>query len=158
MSEVSKFSTRQYQNVIGGGTEEWINMSADERKALRKGIATNLNIGLTFSPFGGGAAGAMNLAKVLATSLKNPKNAANAVKGLLNAGKNYFSSGTNIGKKIGQKGFFSGVDNAEKEEVELKFPNIKDFKEIKEIESNVAKSDTTGRFKPPVYNPKKFKG
>ena len=59
MSE-SKFNTTQYQNVIGGGTEEWINMSDSERKALRKGIATNLNIGLTFSPIGGGTAGAIN--------------------------------------------------------------------------------------------------
>ncbi len=157
MSE-SKFNTRQYQNVIGGGTEKWINMSADERKELRKGIATNLNVGLTFSPFGGGTAGAMNLAKVLATSLKNPKNAMSAVKGLLSSGKNYFSSGVNVGKKVSQKGFFAGLDNSEKEEVELKFPNIKDFKEIKEIQSSTAKQDTTGRFKPPVYNPRKFKG
>jgi len=154
MSE-SKFNTRLYQNVIGGGTEKWINMSDKERKELRKGIATNLNVGLTFSPFGGGAAGAMNLAKVMATSLKNPKNAISAVKGLLSSGKNYFSSGTNIGKKVGQKGVFSGLDSAEKEEVELKFPNIKDFKEIKEIESNTAKLDTTGRFKLKVYNPKR---
>jgi len=154
MSE-SKFNTRQYQNVIGGGTEKWINMSDKERKELRKGIATNLNVGLTFSPFGGGAAGAMNLAKVMATSLKNPKNAISAVKGLLSSGKNYFSSGTNIGKKVGQKGVFSGLDSAEKEEVELKFPNIKDFKEIKEIESSTAKLDTTGRFKLKVYNPKR---
>ena len=153
MSE-SKFNTRQYQNVIGGGTEKWINMSADERKELRKGIATNLNIGLTLSPFGGGAAGAMNLAKVMATSLKNPKNAISAVKGLLSSGKNYFSSGVNVSKKIGQKGVFSGLESAEKE-VELKFPNIKDFKEIKEIESSTAKSDTTGRFRLPVYNPKR---
>jgi hypothetical protein len=130
-------------------------MSDKERKELRKGIATNLNVGLTFSPFGGGAAGAMNLAKVMATSLKNPKNAISAVKGLLSSGKNYFSSGTNIGKKVGQKGVFSGLDSAEKEEVELKFPNIKDFKEIKEIESNTAKLDTTGRFKLKVYNPKR---
>ena len=108
MSE-SKFNTRLYQNVIGGGTEKWINMSDKERKELRKGIATNLNVGLTFSPFGGGAAGAMNLAKVMATSLKNPKNAISAVKGLLSSGKNYFSSGTNIGKKVGQKGVFSGL-------------------------------------------------
>jgi len=154
MSE-SKFNTRLYQNVIGGGTEKWINMSDKERKELRKGIATNLNVGLTFSPFGGGAAGAMNLAKVMATSLKNPKNAISAVKGLLSSGKNYFSSGTNIGKKVGQKGVFSGLDSAEKEEVELKFPNIKDFKEIKEIESSTAKLDTTGRFKLKVYNPKR---
>ena len=154
MSE-SKFNTRQYQNVIGGGTEKWINMSDKERKELRKGIATNLNVGLTLSPFGGGAAGAMNLAKVMATSLKNPKNAISAVKGLLSSGKNYFSSSTNIGKKVGQKGVFSGLDAAEKEEVQLKFPNIKDFKEIKEIESSTAKSDITGRFKLPVYNPKR---
>jgi len=151
MSE-SKFNTTQYQNVIGGGTEKWINMSDSERKELRKGIATNLNIGLTLSPFGGGAAGAMNLAKVLATSLKNPKNAISAVKGLLSSGKNYFSSGVNVGKKIGQKGVFSGLESAEKEEVELKFPSIK---EIKEIESSTAKSDTTGRFRLPVYNPKR---
>ena len=102
MSE-SKFNTTQYQNVIGGGTEKWINMSDSERKELRKGIATNLNIGLTLSPFGGGAAGAMNLAKVMATSLKNPRNAISAVKGLLSSVKNYFSSyalGENASKAI----------------------------------------------------------
>jgi len=157
MSE-SKFNTTQYQNVIGGGTEEWVKMSDSERKALRKGIATNLNIGLTFSPFGGGTAGAINLAKVLATSLKNPKNAMSAVKGLLSSGKNYFTKSTNIGKKISQKGFFTGVNNAEEEEVELKFPKIKDFREIEEIESSAVKPDTTGRFRLPVYNPRKFKG
>ena len=69
MSE-SKFNTRQYQNVIGGGTEKWINMSDKERKELRKGIATNLNVGLTLSPFGGGAAGVMNLAKSYGYKLK----------------------------------------------------------------------------------------
>ena len=153
MSE-SKFNTRQYQNVIGGGTEKWINMSDKERKELRKGIATNLNLGITLRT--GGTAGVINLTKVLASTLKNPKNAFSAVKGLISSGKNYFSSSTNVGKKIGQKGFFSGLDSAEKEEVELKFPNIKDFKEIKEIESSTAKSDTTGRFKLPVYNPKRI--
>lgn len=152
MSE-SKFNTRQYQNVIGGGTEKWINMSDKERKELRKGIATNLNVGLTLRS--GGAAGILNLGKVLASTLKNPKNAMSAVKSLLSSGKNYFSSGTNISKKVVQKGVFSGYDAVEKEEVELKFPNIKDFKEIKEIESSTAKSDTTGRFKLPVYNPKR---
>ena len=45
-------------------------MSDEDRKELRKGIATNLNIGLTLSPFGGGTAGAMNLAKVIGASLK----------------------------------------------------------------------------------------
>ena len=152
MSE-SKFNTTQYQNVIGGGTEKWINMSDKERKELRKGIATNLNVGLTLRS--GGAAGILNLGKVLASTLKNPKNAMSAVKSLLSSGKNYFSSGTNISKKVVQKGVFSGYDAVEKEEVELKFPNIKDFKEIKEIESSTAKSDTTGRFKLPVYNPKR---
>lgn len=152
MSE-SKFNTRQYQNVIGGGTDKWINMSDKERKELRKGIATNLNVGLTLRS--GGAAGILNLGKVLASTLKNPKNAMSAVKSLLSSGKNYFSSGTNISKKVVQKGVFSGYDAVEKEEVELKFPNIKDFKEIKEIESSTAKSDTTGRFKLPVYNPKR---
>ena len=44
-----------------------INMSR-QRKKSKKGIATNLNLGLTLSPFGGGAAGVINLTKVLASS------------------------------------------------------------------------------------------
>ncbi len=152
MSE-SKFNTTQYQNVIGGGTEKWINMSDKERKELRKGIATNLNVGLTLRS--GGTAGVMNLAKVLASTLKNPRNAMSAVKNLLSLGKNYFSSGTNVGKKVVQKGVFSGLDAVEKEEVELKFPNINDFKEIKEMESSTTKLDTFGRFKLKTPNPKR---
>ena len=106
----SKFNTTQYQNVIGGGTEKWINMSDDDRKALREGIATNLNIGLTLSPFGGGAAGAMNLVKVIGASIRNPKNAFLLAKGLLNTGKNYIKKPKNIGKKALQKGVFSSID------------------------------------------------
>ena len=109
MSE-SKFNTTQYQNVIGGGTEKWINMSDDDRKALREGIATNLNIGLTLSPFGGGAAGAMNLVKVIGASIRNPKNAFSLAKSLLNTGKNYIKKPKNISKKALQKGVFSSID------------------------------------------------
>ena len=109
----SKFQGTQYQNVIGGGTKKWINMSNSDRKALREGIATNLNIGLTLSPFGGGAAGAMNLVKVIGATIKNPKNAFLLAKNLLNTGKNYIKKPKNIGKKALQKGVFSNVDSME---------------------------------------------
>ena len=124
MSE-SKFNTTQYQNVIGGGTEKWINMSSDERQELRDGIATNLNIGLTLSPIGGGAKGAINLLKVISASVRNPKNALALTKNLLATGKNYITNPTNIGKKSLQKGVFTGIDN------------------VNEIENTEVKSNTT---------------
>jgi len=112
MSE-SKFNTRQYQNVIGGGTETWMEMSPEKRQELRDGISTNLNVGLTLSPFGGGGAGAYNLIKVIGSSIRNPKNALSLAKGLLNAGRNYFTNPVNIGKKVVQKSVFTGIDNIE---------------------------------------------
>jgi len=48
----SKFNTTQYQNVIGGGTKKWVGMSDGDRQKLRKGIATNLDAGLTLSGMG----------------------------------------------------------------------------------------------------------
>jgi len=120
MSE-SKFNTTQYQNVIGGGTEKWINMSYDERQKLREGIATSLNIGLTFSPVGGGAKGIYNIFKVIGGTIKNPKNAWALTKSLLSTGKNYATNPTNIGKKSLQKGVFTGIDTASKiENTEVK--------------------------------------
>ena len=112
MSE-SKFNTRQYQNVIGGGTETWMEMSPEKRQELRDGISTNLNVGLTLSGFGGGAAGAYNLAKVIGASIRNPKNALTLAKGLLNTGRNYFTNPVNIGKKVVQKSVFTGIDKIE---------------------------------------------
>jgi len=133
----SKFRTRQYQNVIGGGTKKWINMSDGDRQKLREGIATNLNIGLTFSPIGGAGTGVLNILKVIGGSIKNPKTAWTLTKSLLSTGKNYITNPTNIGKKSLQKGVFTGIDTANK------------------IENTVVKSNTTStRNSNPLNAPK----
>jgi len=107
----SKFNTTQYQNVIGGGTKKWINMSDGDRQKLREGIATSLDWGLTLSPVGGGAKGIFNIFKVIGGTIKNPKNAWALTKSLFSTGKNYIKNPTNLGKKVAQKGTFGGINS-----------------------------------------------